>query len=331
MWGKIRLFFISLNTASILLLLLTIFSLLAGFFPQFPRDSIKNPSEAQWWWNAARERYGIFFPILKATGLFTIFYSPVFWVLLILILIGVLFCSWTQLPRGFHVPRLSSILAHSGLLLLAIGLTLSGFLRYTIDSPPLPPGGRFDLNRTSFTISRVWVERSPEGAPLAFGCEGKIEGKILKLSPGWPALAEGFWILPLSYGPAWKIRATGPAGEALRLTWKEEAEGELIIPFARLGEMQEIIIPDADARLEISVQTRGTFVDFYEKGKLAQRMIIQEETEIKGERVRLQFSPEHYIVLRVVKDPGFWPAMAGAVVIAVGFGIAFLTTRKVST
>lgn len=251
--------------------------------------------------------------------------------LLILLLIGVIFCSWTKIPRGFHVPRLSSIFAHLGLILLAAGLALSGFLRYTTDSPPLTSGERIDLNRTSFTVSKVWVKRSPEGAPLAFGCEGKIEGKTLKLSPGWPALAEGFWVLPLSYGPAWRIRATGPAGDPLRLIWKKEAKGGITVPFARLGEIQEIILPDADARLEISVQTLGTFVDFYEKGKLVRRMIIQEETEIKGERVHLQFSPEHYIILRVVKDPGFWPAMAGAVVVAVGFGIVFLTTRKVST
>ncbi len=187
------------------------------------------------------------------------------------------------------------------------------------------------MGQTSFTVRKVWVDYSAEGFPLTFGCE--LEGKVrtLRLSPGKPALAKSFWVLPLSYGPAWKVKAVKPSGEALRLVWKGvEAEGEITVPFPILGEAQEIALPDVEGKLEISVQTQGTFVDFYQKGRLSQRMLAQEEVEIKGEEVLLRLSPENYVVVRAVRDPGFWVAMAGALILTIGFGVALFFPKKVA-
>lgn len=328
MWNKVRRFFVSLNTASFLLIFLAFLSLLAGFFPQFPTD-IKSPEEAQQLWNALRERYGPFFPLLKVTGLFSLARSPFFWGIFFLLLVSAIVCSWARVPKKFRLPRWGSILAHLGLILLAIGLASSVFFRQVMDSPPLVWKEGFDLGGIPITVEKVWVERSPEGVVLAFGCEVKSSGKVLKLSPGWPGLASNTWIIPLYYGPAWRIKATSPSGEDLPLVWKGRTkEGEIIVPFPALGEAQEIAVPKANTRLEISVQTQGTFVEFYEGEKLVQRVIVQEETEIEGEKVHLRLSPEHYIVLRWVKDPGFWPAIAGAIVMALGFGVALFAPKK---
>ncbi len=331
MWKRIRRFFTSLNTASILLLLLIAFSFLAGFFPQFPHDSIKTLSDAQWWWSRVQERYGLVFPVLKALGLVEISRSILFWGLLLLLLIGAIICSLVRIPKRFHPVRLGSVSAHLGLLLLVAGLAISILSRSWMDSPPLIPGGRFDLGQTSFTVGKVWVSYSPDGFPLTFGCELESEKRALRLSPGKPALTEGFWVLPLSYGPAWKIKATRPSGEALRLVWKGvEAEGEITVPFPVLGEAQEIALPEVEGKLEISVQTQGTFVDFYQKGRLIRKVLAQEESEVRGEEALVRLSPEHYILLRSVRDSGFWVAMAGAVVLTIGFGMALFFPKKVA-
>ncbi len=331
MWRSIRRFFTSLNTASILLLLLIALSLLAGFFPQFPHDSIKTPSDAQWWWGRVQERYGLFFPVLKALGLVDISQSILFWGLLLLLLIGATICSLVRIPRRLHPARLGSVSAHLGLILLVAGLAISTLSRSWMDSPPLVPGGRFDLGQTSLTVGKVWVDYSPEGFPLSFGCELESEGKTVRLSPGKPVLLRGSWVLPLSYGPAWKIRAARPSGEALRLVWKGvEAEGEITVPFPSTGEVQEIALPEVEGKLEISVQTQGTFVDFYQKGRLSRRVLVQEEAELTGEEASVRLSPEHYIVLRSVKDSGFWVALAGAVILTVGFGTALFFPKKVA-
>ena len=331
MWRKVRRFFTSLTTASILLLLLTAFSLLAGFFPQFPHSSIKTPSDAQWWWGKVQERYGFIFPLLKALGLVDVSRSPLFWGLLLLLLTGAIICSLVRIPRHFRPARLGSVSAHLGLLLLVTGLALSILSRNWIDSPPLIPGGKFVLGQASFTVKRVWVDYSPDGFPLNFGCEIESEGKTLRLSPGQPALTKGFWVLPLYYGPAWKVRAARPSGETLRLVWKEVgAEGEITVPSPVLGKAQEIALPDVEGKLEISVQTQGAFVDFYQKGRLVQRVLVQEELEIKGEEVLLRLSPENYVVVRAVRDPGFWVAMAGTVILTIGFGVALFFPKKVA-
>ncbi len=330
MWRRIRRFFVSLNTASVLLLLLAAATFIAGFFPQFPLDSALSPPEVQWWWNAVREKYGVFFPILRATGLVALYRSPIFWAILLLILIGVIFCSLTRISGKLRPNRLGSVSAHLGLLLLAAGLAISGFSRHIGDSPPLTPGDQFSPGESPLTVRKVWVERSGEGIPLAFGCEVESGGKTFKLSPGWPGLVGGYWLLPVSYGPAWRVMATEPSGEAASLLWKGVGrEGEVTVPFPVLGEIQEIAFPEANARMEISVQTQGTFVDFYEGEKLAQRLFVQEGAEIEGEKIRVRLYPENYIVLRVVEDTGFWPAVVGAVIAVAGFTVALFTPERV--
>lgn len=328
MWRKVWRFFVSLNTASFLLLLLAFLSLLAGFFPQFPID-LKNPEGVQQWWNALRERYGLFFPVFRAAGLFSAACSPLFWGFFLLILVSAIICSWARVPRKFHLSRWGSILAHIGLILLVLGLAFSVFFRHAEYSPPLVKKEGFDLLGVPITVERVWVEHSPDGAVLAFGCEVRSSGKTFKLSPGWPGLISNTWVIPLYYGPAWRITATGPSGQNLTLVWKERAsEGEITLSFPTFGEVREIIVPEAEARLEISVQTQGTFVELYEGEKLVRRMMVQGETGIRGEMMHLKLSPEHYIVLRGVRDPGFWPAMVGAIVIALGFGVALFAPQK---
>ncbi len=80
--------------------------------------------------------------------------------------------------------------------------------------------------------------------------------------------------------------------------------------------------------MEISVQTQGAFVDLYEHGRLTHRLLVQEETKIEGEKIHLQLSPEHYIILRAVKDPGSWLSVAGAVVMSVGFSVALFRPKR---
>ncbi len=329
MWRRVRRFFVSLNTASILLLLLALLTFVAGFFPQFPRDSVKTPSEARWWWDAARERYGLLFPALRAAGLLALYRSPLFWVLFLLLLAGAIFCSTVRIPGGFRLSRLGSVSGHLGLVLLAVGLALSGFFRHIADSPPLVAGEEFASGGRTFRVQKVWVERSTEDIPLAFGCELESGGKTLRLSPGWPGMAGISWLIPLSYGPAWKLKAVKPSGEPTSLLWKGvKGEGEITVPFPVMGEVQEIAFPEVEARVEISVQTQGAFVDFYERGKLARRLVVQEEVEIEGEGVRLTLSPENYVILRTVEDPGFWPAAVGAAAMGLGFGIALFTRGR---
>jgi len=91
-----------MGVASFLLLLLLLFSLLGSFLPQLPSSVTNDPERLSAWLTAAQERWGPAVDNLYRLGVFTLFRSPLFAVLLGLAALSTLACTLGRWRGAFR-------------------------------------------------------------------------------------------------------------------------------------------------------------------------------------------------------------------------------------
>jgi cytochrome c biogenesis protein len=93
MWWRLWCFFSSLKLVVILLIAVTIVSLLGTLFPQLPPEVIGDPQASARWLAMAREKYGPLTGLYETLGLFDVYRSPWFILLIIALILNTLVCT----------------------------------------------------------------------------------------------------------------------------------------------------------------------------------------------------------------------------------------------
>ena len=321
-------FFASLKGASILLGALLALTILAGLLPQFPREWMSPASE--WWWAALRERYHLLYP-LRSVGLFTFFYSPLFWGMLALVLVGVLVCNLGRLRT-----RQSSALGHLSLLALALGLGWTALGRSWQLVGPVPVGESFQVGGEKVRLADFQTH-ALRGQPVGYTARLETEGgRPVSISLGAPALIAGRWLVFDSYGEAWRVSFARADGTPLKAKLQgQEHTGEVNLTFPRRGASHTLEIPDADLRLVLTLQPQGLFVEAFrlESGEslgegFAKSGKAYTLKDSEGREVQVAFASSRYVVFRLVSDPGLPLFLLGGVLFLAGTILEFISSAR---
>ena len=103
-------FFGSLRLAVILLIAVTVVSLLGSLFPQLAPEVARNPQASARWLAMAREKYGALAGLCKTLGLFDVYRSPWFLLLVAALILNTLVCTISRFKATWRAvsarPRL---------------------------------------------------------------------------------------------------------------------------------------------------------------------------------------------------------------------------------
>jgi cytochrome c biogenesis protein len=92
-WRRLWRFFSSLKLAVILLIAVTIVSLLGTLFPQLPPEIARDPQASAKWLAMAREKYGARAGLYETLGLFDVYHTPWFILLITVLILNTLVCT----------------------------------------------------------------------------------------------------------------------------------------------------------------------------------------------------------------------------------------------
>lgn len=131
-WGILRRVWhllISLKLAVILLLAILVVAFLRTLFPQLPPGVAADPDTQSLWLAMAQEKYGLLFSPLHTLGLFNLFYSLWFRLLLSLLIINVTICTINRIRSTWRVVfkpkvRVSDALFQKGTLRASLRLAM---------------------------------------------------------------------------------------------------------------------------------------------------------------------------------------------------------------
>lgn len=93
MWGRLWRFFSSLKLAVILLIAIAVVSLLGTLFPQLAPEVAGDPQASARWLAMAHEKYGALAGFYETLGLFNVYRSPAFALLIATLIINTLVCT----------------------------------------------------------------------------------------------------------------------------------------------------------------------------------------------------------------------------------------------
>jgi cytochrome c biogenesis protein len=92
-WQRLWRFFGSLKLAVILLIAVTVVSLLGTLFPQLAPEIARDPQASARWLAMAREKYGALVGLYETLGLFNVYRSPGFALLITALILNTLVCT----------------------------------------------------------------------------------------------------------------------------------------------------------------------------------------------------------------------------------------------
>jgi len=221
--------------------------------------------------------------------------------------------------------RLGTFVTHLSLVLIVVGFAWSLLGRQWEITPPLIPGG--DVYRvggkTLLRLMGFRLEQNSDGTVRDYRCYVKIsgsQGREVQLRVGQPLMLGATWVLLYSYGPAWTVEAMDNQGQLLLLEGEGRKDyGTLSLPFPKQGEIKDVAIPSRNIGLELSVQPQGLFVRVSTAGgEVAFEDFVRHGQSLTVGDARLRFSSGHYVVLKLLRDPGFPLSVLGAVLLVVG-------------
>lgn len=195
---------------------------------------------------------------------------------------------------------LSLVAAHSGALILLVGLLLSHIWGWQVDGLVLQRG-----QRSSLSDGNHWVALGEDG--IATSHSAGVVSFIEKRGPGV------------------SVRAVDDQGEPLRLQLTAEAEPmlDLLVP---LPEDRYIAVPEADLIAHLSPQSEAPYtrldVRIYRSppGEIIDEVLTDAggQAELAMEGVTLELAAAPYVQVTVSRNPGRWPAGFGLVLLMGG-------------
>ncbi len=340
----------SLNVALIVLIALALIAALSSLFPVLPPDAAVNADTRESFLQAARDKYGLRAELYGALGLFNIYRAGWFWAVLGAAALLTLACALNRLPArrtgdaALRWPRFDSFLIHLGgaAIIAAAGWSTQGAWRS--DDIVLPPGQATEVAAAwphALRCDDFSVTLYPDGQPqdyraaLAVLTDGR---EVLKheLRVNHPLNYDGVGFYLKSYGAAVTLQATGAQGVPLTMHTKGHAQavGALTLPISP-GETHEIELPDLGLTLRLAPSSRSE--ESLQGGYFAEAVDQSGETiavgvalpgkEFEVGQATFSLTQGHYVVVQAIRDPGFWPAILGAVAILLGAALRLLGRR----
>ena len=105
MWLRLWHFFGSLKLAVILLIAVTVVALLGTLFPQLAPEVARDPQASARWLTMAREKYGALAGVYETLGLFNVYRSPGFALLIIALILNTLVCTIRRFKATWQAIR----------------------------------------------------------------------------------------------------------------------------------------------------------------------------------------------------------------------------------
>ncbi len=278
--------------------------IITSWLPQMPSP---DPAAYARWLSGTQARFGNATPTMQTMGLFTITRSFSFRALLSL-LAGCLLLRLIEhgdrlwQSRGMARPwtNLFHLLAHTGALLLLLGLLLTHQWGWRVDDLILQSGDRVTLPGNG-----KWVALSDDIRRTTH-------------SPGVVTFIK-------EHGPGVQVNATDGAGHSLPLqTVRAAPVAQLTVA---LTEDQYFAIPEAQLSARLAPQPdhavkahTPVLVQVYHSppGQLAIEAVMAEETKLTVDDVTLSLTSLPYARLTVAFNPGRWFTGIGLVSLVIG-------------
>ncbi|MBC7223872.1 MAG: cytochrome c biogenesis protein ResB, partial [Anaerolineae bacterium] len=209
---------------------------------------------------------------------------------------------------------LGTVAAHLALAVVGVGLLLTATQGERSRTPPLAPGQAHVLPwqpATSLHVREFRIDRYPDGRPRAYRLEVALAqgsgpaGPAREMALGAPApLPGGGQAYLYGYGPAVQVEVRDRTGAVL-----------LSGASVPLAPSASAALPDGRTLLmERATVGPGSYhVQVWEGGDLVAEGTGQARTPIALEDLEVILSPAQYVVLELVRDPGY-PWVVGGVV-----------------
>lgn len=400
----------SIRLAAVLLLAVILILILGTLFPQRTWELQVDQAARTRWMAAIQERYAPLDEVYRRLGLFNIYSSPVFLLLLAGLFAAGVACTIARLrpvwrtivakpgaarPDTFYekasnraalkvasmtearkgiVSLLSraryrllteeregviyisgrknsfadigSLISHSALILVAVGVLLSRLSAWREPAVILGPGQVYDVGHGhDFQVRHdgFEIDRSPQGQPQDYRShlailrgESEVTRKTIRVND--PLIYEGVTFYLSSSGPALRIVAWDSDGQFLPIQstpGEQAARGEAVLNFFHVGDEKGLYLPTLDITLKLALNTLSVREEaseapilFLEALQRSQAEPVFSDYVHQGEVVqlapaKLKFIADRYSVLQVVSDPGFIPVVGGGFLGLAGLLISF--------
>jgi cytochrome c biogenesis protein len=219
-----------------------------------------------------------------------------------------------------RLARLATLVTHTSLVLLVLGTLWSGWSGWRERAVPLGPGQIYNVGHgQGFAVRSdgLEIERYPNGQPSDYRAHlavlekgAEVKRKTVRVND--PLTYRGVSFYLYSYGPAGQVRATDAEGQSVPLqveSGQGGTSGEVTLNFSGEGDGQEIVVPSRDLimRLVFYYQGPSLFVQATRSGETKPfgAGSIRGGDSLKVGDVTFEFALDRYIVLQVVRDPGF--------------------------
>ncbi len=204
----------------------------------------------------------------------------------------------------------SLLTAHTGALVLLVGLLLSRLWGWQVDGLILQGGQRSSLTDANHSVTLTQ------------------EGNGISHSPGVVTFVE-------KRGPGVRVRALDDEGQALQLQLTAEAEPALDLLVA-LTEDRYFAVPAANLIAHLTPRSEEPYtrvdVEVYRSppGEIITEAVTEEggEAELTVEGVRLEFEPVPYAQVTVTRNPGRWPSGFGLLLLMGGLTANLMWPRR---
>lgn len=289
----------------ILLLAAAVGLLTAAWLPQAPTS---NPAIYARWLSETQARFGKATQTMQTLGLFGVAHSLGFRTLLAL-LGGILLLRLVEHGQRLfstadrrEVSSLFPLLAHGGGLLLLIGLFITHLWSWRVEGLIVQSGERASVPGTA-----SWVA---------------LDGDTLDIthSAGIAAFAE-------AGGPGARVSATDDQGNSL--TVQQTEDNPLTELTLALAEDRLFAIPEAQLVVHLAPQAGHPIeahtpvlvqVYRYPPIRLETETVVEGDTELEIDDVRLRFTSAPYAQVTATFNPGLWPTGIGIALSIVGLG-----------
>ena len=394
----------SLRLAAILLALLAGVVLVGTMVPQMPSEVIADPTARATWLAAAEAKLGARAGWYDLLGLFTLYRSPVFVLVVVFLSLNTLACTVNRLGnvwRGIVSPsrviqskefytkathqaaiptvesksdpvrgvlarrhyrvvqathegvtyfyadrgrwsHLAMPLVHLGVLVVILAFAASRWAGWRTTGVALLSGQVVSVGH-----GQVWalrgedfaIERAADGGwdyvATVSVLEGDAEVKRETVRINAPLSYRGVTCYLTSYGPAVRVDARDDQGTVVAMrvaSTAQEAQGNVVVPFASAGAGEKLIVPAHNLALDLvyHAQEPPIFVQVrrLDDGQLLAQGYPDTGEPVEAGEVTFTLTLEHYPVMELVHDPGFGPAVGGAFVVVVGLLLAFFPPRR---
>jgi cytochrome c biogenesis protein len=294
----------SMRLAVILLLALAFLLLVGTLIPQLPTD----PQAQAQWLTTAEERFGGLALLYKQLGLFDIYHSPGFLLLLLALVLNTLVCTWERAKDAWiATKRPPRRLSDGALRSLPDHASFADEIRSSGSRPDVLERINRALRRRLYRV-RLWPE---EGATYLYAERNSLAR--------WGTVVTHVGFLLLLAG----------ALVSVRWGWREEEL--LLAPGQRQEVGHGLTFQLGNEGFEVERYADGLPKDYrgqvavWEGGRQVLRRTIRVNEPLMYQGVSFylaSYVQDRYMVLKAVHDPGFYP-----VILASLFLLAGLVTR----